>query len=244
MTIIKADAVTTVDVDFTRESSQTFSSDTTYQMGGLPWLKQNTASEQTSASVGVSGLVFNPNSASDYNTASFRTLPMMALRLRDAFNFNLSMGLRVWTYQPVNGADANYENAVMTLGTGSFNYEYLIKRGQGLSGNGIAAHATHSGLRNQSYAEYVATLDATNEVFVLEIKSLAVPTYTVYAGQYRGRWPTMNELRPVIVYHVTAMNPTQLLADSTYVSLGAQRAGSGDTAYAPSFGRVRVDVMR
>lgn len=242
MTIIKSSAITPVDLDFTREGSQTLSSDAVYQMGGLPWTKQNSASDQTAPTVGSGGLIFNPNSGSDYNTAASRTLPMAALRLRDAFNFDLRMGLRVWAYQPANAADANYENAVIAVGTGSFNYEYVIKRGRGLSGNGIAGHLTHSGLRNQSYVDFVATLDGTNEVVMMEFRELAIPTYTIYVGPWIGRWPALSAMRPVITYHVTTVNPTQLTAEATYVSLGGQRAGSGDNAYTATFGRLRIDV--
>lgn len=243
MTIIKQGFFTPVDIDFRREQSQTFSSDATYSMGGMIWTKQNTAHEASAAAVGSSGLVFSPSQASDWNTTGTRQLPLMALRLRDVFNFNLGMGVRLWVYNPGNAADANYENAVWTIGSGNANYEYLTKRGRGLSGNGVSAHMSTVNLRNNAYIDFVTALDATNDVVMMEFKNLAVPTWTTYVGGWREGWPQMSSMRPVNVNQGTVIAATQLLPESIYVCLGAQRAGSGDATYTVTYQRMRVDVM-
>jgi len=241
---------TVYDINFTAESSQTFSADQNYTMGGATWVKQGTSYEDSAASVGSGGLVIRPNQTSDWNiTGSGRNLPMLKLPIKNAFSgFSMPSRLRVWAYNPSNDAANNYEDAVITVGSGDSTLEFVVKRGRGLSGNGLSPAYTSTVVRGNNYLDNVMTLGTSNDVIVFDIPSLYMANFKVYYGAYTANgWPGLGSMSLALPWDYYASNLvsasilTALASDKVSVCLGAQRSGSG-TAYTVRFDRLRIDV--
>jgi len=129
---------TVLDIDFTTQAAQTFSTDGTYVIAGKTFTKGNSSSEATSAAIIPSeGLKFMPSAGSDYNGSS-RTMPYLWTPLSGILpqNIEFNPGSRVRLYVSFgsNNISTTYDNFVLGFDTNSTTWGIVIKTGYGTGG--------------------------------------------------------------------------------------------------------------
>jgi hypothetical protein len=108
--------ITALDFDFSAQSNQTLSGgDIIYTIGGMQFLKTNSAHEASPmAVVNGSGLTIQPAASSDY-TSTVRTAPMLWLpfsQIPGLANLEWGNGIRVWHYIEADNGAANFDNSI------------------------------------------------------------------------------------------------------------------------------------
>jgi hypothetical protein len=244
MTFLKSNQVTVLDLDFTTQGTQTFSSNIVYTIGGYPFTKINSANETTASTLDSTGITFVPISATDYFT-TVRTLPGLHLPLQKVIpSFRGDMGLRIWAYNSSNNAAANFDNAVMAMDTGSNAYSYGYRRGFSSTGAGATGLMTINSANPTGQIVDLFTLGTGNNVMVLEIPSITGSSWRSFRGAFAGNyWPAMETLTQHQSYTLTGtIVTTGVTPQSLGVFLGAMRATSA-TALTVKFARLRIDLL-
>lgn len=235
---------TVFDMDFTTQGTQTFATDGGYTIGGYPFTKQNSSYDRLAPTLDSNGLTFAPVYGADWNLGSNqRNLSLLGVKLKDVTDGSfLSKKIRVWFYNPNNTATAGYEDAVVTIGSNSSSYEFIHKRGYGLSGVGLSSAHNTSG----SYVDYVTALNSTNDVVMMDIKNIFSVKYATYfGGMTNGNWPDIKSMIIQSWYDkgltISVPQSQSLTVASTSVCLSSQRSVSGNL-YTTSFKRLRIDI--
>jgi len=129
---------TVLDIDFTTQAAQTFSTDGTYTIAGKTFTKGNSSADSTAAALVPSeGLKFMPNAGSDYN-GSTRGMPYLWTPLNGILPADLayswSSRIRLYVSLGSNNISANFDNFVLGLDTNSTTWGIIIKLGYGTGG--------------------------------------------------------------------------------------------------------------
>ncbi len=252
--------VTAYDVDLTAQGSQSLSADQNYTINSKTWTKVNSNCDNVAMALtsGV-GLVIQPKNggaASNYDiqAGAQRTCPLLSLPLAQIGTvLTQDFGVRIWVYNSVTNAAANFDNAVFGLdnasGAQATNISYVGVRGYTAAstiGIGCQTYYTSgaSGTARQAwFATDALTIGAANNVAVLEIPSLAGTTARLRYGSYSSGWPTeANLITGRTGVGAGLANITGLTPALMQVVLGAMRFNSA-TAFSTTFARLRVDYL-
>ncbi len=237
---------TALDLDFTAQTTQTLSPDTTYTIGGLKFTKHNSTNEVSSTVLTHgTGIVITPSSSTDL-VNSTRSLPLLFLPLSQLSipNLDWSTGIRVYLYVSASNPAANFDNSVLMIGNDSTDWSYNVLRGNN-STQGLWLRRTINSSSSATGVFGVTTNNTNNQVMHATVDSL-------WGNIYHGNLTTQ-----VVPPWPTAVRPMNSFTDSTGgqtdgfagnagspgamgVSFGAMRSGSG-TAFASTFARLRID---
>jgi hypothetical protein len=228
---------TALDLDFTAESSQTLSSDTTYTIGGKTWTKRNSTNDNVAMAVTHgTGLVIQPKSTSDWNGATY-TLPLIDMTLSQ-LSIPFGARVRIWVYISSQNITANFDNAAMgiTTSTGAGGYKLTYGRGTNVG----YALSTLSGTSTTTKDDVTMTLGSSNNVSVLLIPNYGMSSVQYLTGQYSAGFPaeTALDLRRYIADANADM--TGLTTSNAVLMLGALRAASG-TSLSITMARLKVE---
>lgn len=246
---IGAGWVTAKDCDLTAESSQTFSSDTTYTFCGLTWTKVNSSADNVSmALTNGTGLVIQPKSTSNYNGTT-RTAPYIYADLATIVGsaYYIDVPLRIWFYISADNIAANADNCGVyldNLGTSTTIMQNEFNR----SDSGGTKHVEIGGVYfGSSLVSTTATspLDNTDRVMVISIPNGRWnATSSSFVAAYSSGWPALSSLIPKL--RIIPASQTAATANDGVTGLPAKfvftglRAGSA-TALSCTFARWRVD---
>lgn len=108
--------VTTLDLDFTVQSSQTLGSDAAFTVGGLSWTKMNSANDATAMAVtNGAGLVITPNSTSNISSSTM-TAPLLRIPMTTIIpNFTMMTPFRIWAWVSASNEAANFDEATFGI---------------------------------------------------------------------------------------------------------------------------------
>jgi hypothetical protein len=245
---------TALDFDFTAQGTQVLSPDGPYVLGGLNFIKGNSAADATAMqNTAGTGLVIKPAAASDYN-GSTRTEPYLWLgfsQIPALPQLAWDSAVRVWFYIASDNGAANFDNFCSGIDTNSVHYGYLINRGHGATNIGLATQQIiNSAAVNGFVSGNPLTIGATNDVVVIEMPSLLGFMQIAKFGAHAlaGIWPpesallcdSMGQQGASASNTFFTPNVSNITPQSLGIILGAKRAGSG-TAYNCTIGRVRLD---
>ena len=240
-------------IDFSAQSSQTLSSNTTYTIAGLTWTKVNSSGDGTAMAVtNGSGLVIIPASASDWNGSTF-TAPALTIPLQSLYaDLACGMGVRISIYiSSYNGA-ANYDNVIIGVDSGTVAWSQISKRGNGTGNVGIQSQATTNSTGRGFLSGTALTIGSTNDIFILEIPALCAglyfPSFAAHTtGQTYSPWPLQKDIvrggNGSYDYWPQTNNgwgDTMTAANARLV-LSAQRAASG-TALSATIKNLRFEA--
>jgi hypothetical protein len=107
--------------DWTAQSTQTFSSDTTVSVGGVTWTTVNTANASPSVNVlNGTGLVITPVSSTQFQLGTARTAPMMMVNLSQVIpGFSFNTPLEISAYWTTGSPAANFDCVFCGLDDGA-----------------------------------------------------------------------------------------------------------------------------
>lgn len=248
---VRGDWQTVLDLDFTAQSSQSFTTDGSYTIAGISWTKFNSANEATHAQItNGTGLIWQPGSTSDYN-ASTRTFPGLYVPLSSiipSYLLDPTTHVRFYLYTSAANLTANFDNVVMAMDLGnSANYGCVAKYGFGTSGQGLQQFwnigATNLGFQSDAFT--VSGGPAATNVMVMDVHRINGHTFQTGFGQYSSGFPNvgtsiqwLGHIQNTSAYHNFgyANHLTNLM-----LTIGAQRAGSA-TALSVTMAHLRVDV--
>lgn len=267
---------TILDLDLTAQGTQSFTTDTTFTFGGLTWTKKNSANEAVHASIGVGGLNFQPASTSDYSggvLGSTMTFPFLSTPLSGlAFPRTLQWSdkLRFWLYNSANNAAAAFDEAIMSItsgtgaGSGGFGGEYGWVAFRGSDANvSTDGNVFLRGFANNVRVDFgpvgairaALPLTAATNVVQLEcaLSPIPFPSAVIRYGQFAAGFPTPQAMVPQgMLVAVNVSNAfetdnsvylgTATTPGSMIIRLGAMRAGSL-TALSVTYQRFRVDWL-
>jgi hypothetical protein len=241
---------TAVDIDFTAQSSQTFTTDGTYTIAGFTWTKNNSANEATHASIGPSGLNFQPASSTDLNTNTY-TAPTLAVALASLIpNFAIDMPIRVWLYTSANNSTTNYDGNDLVLGNATpaiASGSSFVRASRGVPNPGTTLGNYYALNLNGARPSFESSADFanTNVQVIVMSDGMAGGNSQLLVGNYNAGWPAESALAPVAnatqaggVTDITAFSITT----AQNLILGAHRAGSS-TALNITFSRLKVEYL-
>lgn len=236
--------ITALDVDFVAEATQTLATDGTYTIGGLSWVKSNSANEAASMTVtNGSGLIIQPSSSTDIGGAT-RSAPMIRFVLSDLgyTGLNYSSKVRLWFYNSTDTIASDYQNVFGIVDDGSTVREYAALRGRvGAGTNGLLQRNVISSA-NTDLALTLAHA-STNRVIMMELDALQAVNVRMFYGSFGSTWPDVKDLN--LMGKNAAITAATTLGSGTKgntlgISLGASRAGGA--ALTATIARVRLDV--
>jgi hypothetical protein len=239
---------TVLDLDFTAQTTQTLSPDTTYTIGGLTFIKHNSANEVSNTVLtNGTGITFTPNSSGDCVSGT-RSFPLFFLPFSQLNIPSLSWetGIRVWAYISAANPSSTFDNSVLGVGTDSTDWYYIVFRGDGPGGNGLWMRRTIASSSNNT-GSFGGTLNNTNN----QVMSITVDS--LWGNIYHGNmttgtpapWP--NATRPMNSYTDSTGQQTDGFAGNAGspgnmgIIFGAMRPASG-TAFVSTIARLRVDA--
>ncbi len=247
---LKADAPggwkTALDLDFTAQTTQTLSPDTTYTIGGLTFTKHNSANEASNCVLtNGTGITITPTSGTDI-VNSTRSLPLLFLPLSQLSISNLdwSTAIRAWIYVSAANPGGNYDNSVLSFGTDSTDWNYNALRGFNGS-QGLWLRRTINASSNNSGVYGVTLNNSSVQVISLTMDSTWGNIYHGNLTTWPGStWPTT--VRPMYSWTDGTGGVVDGFAGNAGtpgglgVFFGAMRSGSV-TAFASTFARLRID---
>jgi collagen type I alpha len=239
---------TALDIDFTAQTTQNFTTDGNYTIGSQTWTKGNSANEATHAVLtNGTGIVFKPSSSTDYSSGSGRTLPYLWMQLSQVIpNIDWSTQLRLYIYVSTDNTAANYDNEVFGFddNNGSTSSGTVTFRGQN-SGQHIFSRQFIQGSYEVDFGQSI-TLSSYNVIIV----DLTSPS--LLGVHTSGMTPsgTFNNTAGFASYSTAsaftqqnsniANQPKIQAASALGVIIGAIRANSG-TSLSVTFARLRID---
>lgn len=232
---------TTLDIDFSAQSSQTLSSNTTYTIGGLTWTRQNIANYPAAGNGGGiavtngSGVVITPQATTDYGTA-VRTAPILHLPFSQLSipNLTWSTRIRVSAFMSADNIAANGDTGELIIESlpalGAVSTRYALAS-RGYSGGGYLGYNDSS----PSPTIKAMTLDATNRALYLEMQlgMIGASNNVQYASALQAT-PTP------AVYKLNAIAAPSVALSTMGVTLNALRAASA-TALSITWSRLIVE---
>lgn len=235
---------TALDLDFTAETTQSLSTDTTYTIGGKTWTKFNSTNDQAAMVItNGTGLVIQPKSTSDYNGGT-RTFPGIYLPISSIASVALASAtaVRVTVYISSQNIAANYDSVVFGIDSQSNVCGYAVKYGRGVGAIGITTFV-QANSSNLGFNDTTVTLGSTSNVVRMIIPKFGWPAVgAAYAAGAGNVIPTATSFLNggQINYDNTARNMTGLTPANASLFLGAQRAASG-TSLSITISRVVVE---
>jgi hypothetical protein len=232
---------TVLDLDFTVQTPQTFTTNGNYTIAGKTWTKANSTGDSSAAKIDSTGMVFTPTSAAEY-AGGTRSSPIMSVKLTDLYSsIDMSTGIRIWAYISSNNQAANFDGSVHGLDNGTTGYGWAVYGGRTLSGQGLSIQSTFSG-SGLGFLDSVQTLNTTNNVLMLELSNVLDMNGSYYYGSWNNGWPAINTMKKAGLYTATsrAVATTTLLSD-LQLFLSAKRGGSG-TSLVVKFANIKVEI--
>ncbi len=237
---------TALDFDFTAQTTQTLSTDGTYNIGGISFTKINSANDSSPMTItNGQGLVITPVSNTDYHNTT-RTLPALNVSLSSIIpNFDINVPIRVWVYVSSDNASNNYDFFRFAIENGT-NYNFYISRGYATgtyAGNtGISIGSNISGVDQGDYSNSSVY---SNNVLVAELATGVASGYFLgFAGTYGTTWPAFSSLLAMGRSEPAnqALNAVTGSASNWNILIGALRAGSA-TNYVVKVARIKVEYF-
>ncbi len=238
-----------LDLDFTAESSQTLSSDTTYSIGGVTWTKVNSAADSVSMAVTAgTGLVIQPVQTSNYNGTS-RTAPYLYLDMATLIPaFYHGMPLRISIYVSADNIAASGHSCGWSLDNLSTSTNttsvYTARRANNSGTKSIELGGIMTGT-TITFTANSSNLDNTDRVIVVDIPSgRLIGQAGVYSGAYSSGFPALSAMQPRS--RVPGGNSSFTLSQDVVASLPmkfvlfAQRNGSA-TALSVTIARIKIE---
>lgn len=238
-------------LDFTAESSQTLSSNTTYTIGGKTWTKSNSASDNTAMAVtNGTGLVMRPKGDSTLYDNTGRTIPMLSTLMSGLIpGFTLRTPFRVQAYMSANNAAADFDFAILTVDnlTLASNAAFSFSSRKGYRGaSGGLCHIANRTL-NASFSIVAQTTNYTDNVIGFECPlgiAGAIGSWT--SGAYSSGWPLDSAKNERGSYWPSGMDNSIVTAIGTAAQqsliLSAQRYASA-TALSVTWARLLVEYI-
>jgi hypothetical protein len=193
---------TALDIDFTSQSTQAFSSDGTYTVGGLTWSALNTAAAGTFKVSGTVGLIIsNHGNAVGYSTAGGPSSPLLRIPFANvpALAGTIDWDTRVRVWVRIGPGESNNGGGA----AGSFSFFSIDNWGSGFSnalqaifergltsggGEGFAYELDNDGHQLQltdfdSIASTWPTFTSLDRVFAFDVSKLMMPPLSfAYSG--------------------------------------------------------------
>lgn len=241
--------VTALDLDFTQQASQTFTSDGSYTISGLTWTKINSTNESSSAAIiNGTGLKWTPGPNGDIYAASY-SAPGLQIPLSSIIpNFDLSMPIRCWIYISSDNAGGNFDNVYMAFAN-SNNFNMNIKRGYNSFTGPSALNIFTNGNSNSSniYQLTPSTGYYSSNVMVMEApEGISAGRQLSYAGNYSSNWPNLSSLTPLNAGLFSLQIDSHFANTPSNMNfvLGAHKAGGGSAVnYQPVIARIKIEYM-
>lgn len=246
--MVRGDWQTVLDLDFTAQTTQTLSPDTTYSIGGLTFTKRNSANETANTVLtNGTGISFTPSTAGDFinSTRSFPYLflPFSQLPMP---NLDWSSGIRVWAYISASNAAANFDNSILAVG-GDSNSDWYYATFRGFNASqGLWLRRTINASTTTSGVFGVTLSNSAFQVMGLTVDSLWGATMHGNLTTGTGSpWPTyvrpMNMITDGTGAQTDGFAGNSLTPGAMGLWFGAMRPTSG-TAFVSTIARLRVDV--
>lgn len=237
---------TVLDLDFTAQTTQTLSPDTTYTIGGLTFTKHNSANESSNTVLtNGTGIVFHPNTTGDcVNTT--RTFPLLFLPFSQLNipNLNWETAIRVWADITSTTPTANFDNSILGIGNDSTDWYYVAFRGFN-SSTGLWTRRTINGSTGTSGVFGVTTNSTTSQVMSISIEALwGAMMHANLTTATVPPWPSFT--RPMNSYHDATGQQTDGFAGNAGspgamgVFFGAMTPTHG--GFVSTIARLRIDV--
>ena len=245
---VRGDWQTVLDLDFTAQTTQTLSPDTTYTIGGLTFTKHNSANETSNTVLtNGTGISFTPSSAGDFINST-RSFPLLFLPFSQLSipGLDWSTSIRVWAYVSASNPTGNFDNSILAVGNDSAgDWHYAAFRGFN-STQGLWMRRTINASTVTSGVYGVTLSNSVGQVMGVTVDSL-------WGAQFHGNittqvvppWPTY--VRPMNSILDASGTTTDGFAGNAGtpgamgVTIGAMRPSSG-TAFVSTVARLRVDV--
>lgn len=236
---------TALEIDFTAQTTQTFTSDGTYTIAGYTWTKINSANETAhTVLTNGTGIVWTPSSTGDLYTTT-RTLPALTINLSTYIpNFTLDTPIRVWLYESTSNEAQDYDSCVLAIERPSSNTNYVLKRGhagslvQNATANFNGANQGQTNSTGVYTGNGVMLIECSDGVASLKARHLV--------GVYNNGFPGYPVLQSVgNLNGETGMNDVQWVGKAADwdVLIGAHRAGSGNNSYTATINRIRIEYI-
>ena len=250
--------VTALDLDFTTQSTQTMSSNTTYTIGGLTWTKENSANDLTAMKItNGTGLQVNPNQSTSYYSGS-RTAPLIRLPI-SSVSASIDWGCRVRIYVSIgaiSGSGFSGSNVYSFCGIDSDNTNYMSSFSFGSRGGtggwnyelAVGGAQVDSNAFGQQPSGFYAPTQANDGCFMFEFAAVCQSPVRgfVHTGLSAGTsFPGLSGYTPLgVAPGANVSSMMQAVANRPYISnlgltVGAATATS--TSLTIIIQRVRVD---
>ena len=244
---------TALDLDFTVQTPQTFTTDGQYTINGLTWTKDNSANETVASSIGPNGLKFIPASTTDLNAATY-TAPTLSVPLSSIIpNYALDTPIRVWLYIGGINAAINYDGTDLALGNVTpaiVSGSTYIRAVKGVGNVGSTVVNYYALNLNGSRSSFEATADyiGNNVQVILVPDGMGGAVSQLMTGLFvsGSSWPLESTLQPAAnatvaggVTDITSVGN----ANAQRLVLGAHRAGSA-TNLVVTYNRIKVEYLQ
>jgi hypothetical protein len=195
---------TALDLDFTAESNQTLSSDTTYTIGGITWTKVNSANDQTSMAVtNGTGLVISPKNNTNTYSGVTRSCPYIYTDIASIIpGYYIDQPLRIWIYI---SAETNFGTvvadavgiAVDNLSTSTSTLSMFSGRRSVFVGPVKSIDAARATAAAPTFTANPSALDNTDRVIMLQLPiGIFQSEFALYQGSNSVIWPALSSLIP------------------------------------------------
>lgn len=222
--------VTAYDVDFTSLGNILIDGDGEHIIDGKTWIKSNSASEVSPASIisGI-GLRFLPsNDGNDYY-GTIRTCPSIWVSLGDLIggNYDHNINVRIFLYNSTNNSSLAKDSALLAVdpnhSSGDNSFGYSVYRGVYGGVEGVSGYI-HTGSLSYGSGNFSAVIDETNNVIVLDIPNLNSGFATIMYGSYSvDDWPINSDIFLANSMRISTSNILTMYSGIMGVRLGAIR---------------------
>ena len=258
---------TVLEVDFSQQANQTFTADGNFTIAGLTWVKGNSASEATHASiVNGTGLNFKPASNSSTYNGTTRSLPFLWLSFGQVFQnyggrFGWNTGLRLWVSIGSDNPTANFDLEIFGFDSNSTALYGIVYRGFTVNGQGSGSVVSINGINTATQQQNdLYTLTSTiGKTYVLEASSPQLHKISLYRTPsilVGTPFPPLSIFQPAQVTFMGGTNantttstgmsdiaPSGVTSPSSMgIFLGAMCFASG-TAFSVNYQRIRLDAL-
>lgn len=251
---------TDFDCDLTAQSTQSLNADTTYTFCTKTWTKFNSAHDAVDGGVNItadSGLIVTPDSSSNISSSTF-SAPTLRIPITSLVSgVTLSTPLRLWYWVSASNEAANSDQAAggFFIYNGSYNNQFTMQfyRGFATGVDGFGAWFTLLQSNVTTTSTAVPFASGNRVVVATYPGGIIAGSATLQIGTTvtSGAWPALSSLVYVASPAITAgasgagasTSSGQRTISDWNMFLTGERAGSGTSGFAATFGRVRVDHL-
>lgn len=229
-------------IDFSAQTTQTFSADGNYTIGSQTWTVANKANATTMGITAGQGLVITPNTTNSAYSSGARTMPLVSIPVTSLLSSydSEAVDLRLWVYIAATNADQNTELVTAAFERASAPTVFNCTLSRGFSTAQVLSMASTLNT-GTTLAGDISGLGSSDNVMVFTFAPRRMMIGCRY-GTWASGFPTSTTIGRKTVFSTNSLYADVNGASDMRLVLGAQ-TGNTSGNFSATIGAIRLEAL-